>query len=69
MEKQESKKTKKRSRRYSSEEIKDFELAGGVEGGMPAGQAGGPGEGSSVKQSKTPRKESGKPAESEGDQT
>lgn len=40
---------KKRTKRYSEEQIREFELAGGMEGGMPAGEAGGPGE-------KTPRK-------------
>jgi hypothetical protein len=33
-----------RRKDLSSEEIKDLELAGGVEGGMQAGSAGGPGE-------------------------
>ena len=35
---------KKRTRRFSEEELHEFELAGGMEGGMPAGHAGGPGE-------------------------
>ena len=35
---------KKRARRFSEEELREFELAGGMEGGMPAGHAGGPGE-------------------------
>lgn len=32
-----------RRKHLSDEEIKDLELAGGVEGGMQAGSAGGPG--------------------------
>lgn len=28
----------------TAEQIRDYELAGGVEGGMPAGSAGGPGQ-------------------------
>ena len=35
---------KKRSRRYSEQQLREFELAGGIEGGMPAGHAGGPAE-------------------------
>ena len=34
----------KRQKRYSNEQVKQFELAGGAEAGMPAGEAGGPGE-------------------------
>ncbi len=41
MEKQAKNSAKKRSR-YSPEQIEEFELAGGVEGGMPAGEAGNP---------------------------
>lgn len=33
-----------RRKNLSKEEIKDLKLAGGVEGGMQAGSAGGPGE-------------------------
>jgi hypothetical protein len=33
-----------RRKNLSEEQIKDLELAGGVEGGMQAGSAGGPGE-------------------------
>jgi hypothetical protein len=36
---------KKPSKTYTPEQIKAFELAGGIEGGMPAGEAGGPGAG------------------------
>lgn len=34
-----------RRKKLSEEQIKDLELAGGVEGGMQAGSAGGPGRG------------------------
>jgi hypothetical protein len=37
--------SKERPKSHSEEEIDELELAGGVEGGMPAGAAGGPGEG------------------------
>ena len=30
--------------KHSADKIREYELAGGVEGGMPAGSAGGPGE-------------------------
>jgi hypothetical protein len=36
--------SKERRKNLSNDEIKDLELAGGVEGGMQAGSAGGPGE-------------------------
>ena len=35
---------RERRKRLSKQEIHDLELAGGVEGGMQAGSAGGPGE-------------------------
>lgn len=35
---------RKRDETLSDEQVHDLELAGGVEGGMPAGDAGGPGE-------------------------
>ena len=35
---------RERRKKLSEQEIKDLELAGGVEGGMQAGSAGGPGE-------------------------
>jgi hypothetical protein len=35
---------RERRKKLSNEEIRDLELAGGVEGGMQAGSAGGPGE-------------------------
>lgn len=31
-------------RKPTPEQVRDYELAGGMEGGMPAGDAGGPGE-------------------------
>jgi hypothetical protein len=34
----------RRGKRYSDQQVREFELAGGVEGGMPAGKPGGPGE-------------------------
>ena len=33
-----------RRKKLSKKQIRELELAGGVEGGMPAGSAGGPGE-------------------------
>jgi hypothetical protein len=33
-----------RRKKLSKEQIRELELAGGVEGGMPAGSAGGPGQ-------------------------
>ena len=38
------KSARERRKRLSKQEIRDLELAGGVEGGMQAGSAGGPGE-------------------------
>lgn len=38
-----------RRKNLTDEQIKDLELAGGVEGGMRAGSAGGPGSGQSRK--------------------
>lgn len=38
---------RERRKRPSKQEIRNLELAGGVEGGMLAGSAGGPGEGDS----------------------
>lgn len=35
---------RERRKKLSEQEIKDLQLAGGVEGGMQAGSAGGPGE-------------------------
>jgi hypothetical protein len=35
---------RERRKKLSKQEIRDLELAGGVEGGMQAGSAGGPGE-------------------------
>jgi hypothetical protein len=40
----------------TKEELHEFELAGGVEGGMPAGLASGPNPSASVKASKKPKK-------------
>ena len=40
---------RERRKRLSKQEIRDLELAGGVEGGMQAGSAGGPGESDSAK--------------------
>ena len=37
-----------RRKKLSKQEIRDLELAGGVEGGMRAGSAGGPGESDSA---------------------
>jgi hypothetical protein len=34
----------RQKRKPTPEQVHDFELAGGMEGGMPAGDAGGPGE-------------------------
>jgi hypothetical protein len=48
----------KRAKRYSDEQLHEFELAGGMEGGMPAGRAGGPGEKAEKKVS-TPDKPKG----------
>ena len=46
-----------RRKNLTGREIKDLELAGGVEGGMQAGSAGGPGERNSGKQrAKRPHK-------------
>ena len=39
-----------RRKNLSGREVQDLELAGGVEGGMQAGSAGGPGERDSTKQ-------------------
>lgn len=39
---------RERRKRLSKQEIRDFELAGGIEGGMQAGSAGGPGENDST---------------------
>lgn len=36
---------RERRRKLTDKQIKDLELAGGVEGGMQAGSAGGPGQG------------------------
>jgi hypothetical protein len=40
---------RQRRKNLSGRDIKDLELAGGVEGGMQAGSAGGPGEHDSAK--------------------
>ena len=39
----EDKTERQRRKNLSDEQVEDLELAGGVEGGMPAGSAGGPG--------------------------
>jgi hypothetical protein len=41
-----------RRKNLSEQEIKELELAGGVEGGMPAASAGGPGEADDAKDRK-----------------
>jgi hypothetical protein len=38
------KSAERRRKKLTDEQIRELELAGGVEGGMPAGSAGGPGE-------------------------
>lgn len=44
----EEKTSHERRKNLSKEEIKDLELAGGVEGGMQAGSAGGPDDSDSI---------------------
>ncbi len=44
--------SKERRKNLSKDAIKDLELAGGVEGGMQAGSAGGPGEEATDEKSK-----------------
>lgn len=39
---------RERRKKLSTQEIRDLELAGGVEGGMQSGSAGGPGESDST---------------------
>jgi hypothetical protein len=58
VEKQAKNSAKKRSR-YSPEQIEEFELAGGVEGGMPAGEAGNPDAESAAPPSKPPKSKAG----------
>lgn len=48
-----------RRRKFSKQEIRDLELAGGVEGGMQAGSAGGPGERDSSNKAKAAPSTSG----------
>ena len=55
----EDKTERERRKNLSDEEIKDLELAGGVEGGMQAGNAGGPTAGGGRKKSSKEQGERG----------
>lgn len=59
------KNAQERRKKLTDEQLRELELAGGVEGGMPAGSAGGPGE-QDAKDESAAEKDSSRPSDDEG---